>query len=107
MGRWRLTRIGAILMLLLALGVLAVLLGGHNLQAAGFVVIGLVLLFLAVGGMGWLPGDFRAGAVRSSSLQDQPAPTPDYIPAATTPSEEDWARERADYRDKGARDGER
>lgn len=46
-------------------------------------------------GRGSVPGDLAAGR------SEQPAP--DYIAEATTPSEDDWAREQAAYRAKNDR----
>ncbi len=45
-GRTRLTPLGAILLILLALSIIAVFAGSHGLQAAGFIVGVLVLLVI-------------------------------------------------------------
>lgn len=112
-SRTSLTRFGALLLIVVILGLAALFLGSsHGLQVVGFVVV-LVAAIVGVGvqrgGSPFAMGGGLFGLTAPGSNAPVPPekradPAPEYIERAGVPSEEAWEHERELYRRKNAPD---
>jgi hypothetical protein len=99
--RIRLTPLGIVLMIFTTAGIVALLVGSHGVQTAGFAAIVLVLTLLVTAEMSVrLRRPDRAAMGRTHAGQRIHDPEPQYIEKAAEPSEEVWARELQHYRDR-------
>ncbi len=100
----RLTPVGGLLLGLLVLGLVALFVGSHTLQAIGFIVVVLVVLLLVAEhlprmtvmnvGLPALSTRLR----RRRGVDDDADADAERDPQATAPSEDAWAHEEALYR---------
>ena len=98
----RVTRIGWVLMALIAAGVVVFFLASRVIAAVGAAVALLALMFIVADqlpaglGGGWMVGKGRRGMSSGRSRRE-----PEYIARTVEPSEQVWAREQERMREKG------
>ena len=101
---FRITRIGVVLLVLLAASIVAVFVGSSGVQTAGFAVATLIIVFLVADQLttrvGWF-GLITMGRADTSPIA-KGRDEPEYIERADQPSEEAWEREEASYRAKNS-----